>query len=80
MNYMNLECAPFDLKNQYWILKAVSSYVKGEISLPLFAQAYHQILNEEAVSANLGLLGLDYEDELPLAGFWQIKGDAEDGE
>ena len=69
MNYMNLEYFPFELKNHYRILKAVSSYVKGEIRLPLFAQAYHQILNEEAVSANLGLLGLDYEDELPLAGF-----------
>ncbi|MBR7075525.1 MAG: hypothetical protein IKI32_01250, partial [Lachnospiraceae bacterium] len=35
MNYMNLEYFPFELKNQYRILKAVSSYVKGEIGLPL---------------------------------------------
>ena len=68
MNYMNLEYFPFELKNQYRILKAVSSYVKGEIRLPLFAQAYHQILNEEAVSANRRLLGPDYEGGLPQAG------------
>lgn len=34
MNYMNLEYVPFDLKRQYWILKPVSSYVKGEIRRP----------------------------------------------
>ena len=68
MNYMNLEYFPFELKNHYRILKAVSSYVKGEISLPLFAQAYHQILNEEAVSANLERLELDYDLGLPRAG------------
>ena len=68
MNYMNLEYFPFELKNEYRILKAVSSYVKGEIHLPLFAQAYHQILNEEAVSANLERLELGYDLGLPLAG------------
>lgn len=68
MNYMNLEYFPFELKNQYRILKAASSYVKGEMRLPLFVQAYHQILNEEAIPVNLQLMEEEYEEDLSMAG------------
>lgn len=53
-NYMNLEYFRGELSGKKRILKALSNYIKGEIDVGLFANAYHKILCEEyAKSQNL---------------------------
>lgn len=46
-NYMNLEYFRGELSGKKRILKALSNYIKGEIDVGLFANAYHKILCEE---------------------------------
>ena len=46
-NYMNLEYFRGELSGKKRILKALSIYIKGEIDVGLFANAYHKILCEE---------------------------------
>lgn len=46
-NYMNFEYYRGGLNGKRRILKAISNYLKGEISLELLLAAYHTILTEE---------------------------------
>ena len=46
-NYMDLEYYRGELSGKKRILKALSNYIKGEIDVGLFANAYHKILCEE---------------------------------
>lgn len=46
-NYMDLEYYRGELSGKKRILKALGNYVKGEIDVSLFANAYHKILCEE---------------------------------
>lgn len=46
-NYMDLEYYHGELSGKKRILKALGNYIKGEIDVGLFANAYHKILCEE---------------------------------
>ena len=67
-NYMDYEFFPVtDLKGKTRILKALSNYVKNQISLDLFIRAYHLIILEEAGN-NTYPRGQYTDEGLKLAG------------
>ena len=46
-NYLNLEYYREDLEDEKRVLKALSRFLKGEIDITLYSEAYRAILEEE---------------------------------
>ena len=61
-NYLALEYYPEELEGERRILKALSNYLKGKISIDLLMNSYHIILNEEEVNAQKSICGKPMKD------------------
>lgn len=68
-DYMNLEKYEGELKGKKRALKAFSSYVKGEIGVPLLCEAYRHIMTDDPVKT------IDFysEEDQCLAGIAEYK-------
>ena len=63
VTYLDLEYYRGELEGRYRILKAVSNYIKGEISLDLLMQTYQLILLEEKVDMIKNFYLTEYCDD-----------------
>ena len=66
-DYLSLEYYPEKLEGKQRILKTISSYIKGNISIDLLMNAYHIILGEERIYFQRKYLGIT-DEGLKLAG------------